>query len=181
MSVMGIFRQLQNGGPIYFRNKTFQVVGRKMGPHCSSSMNHIVNNLWLGSQYDADVLVHDNPEKITAILNVRGADAYNPPGRDQAAEHPGKAYKWISAADYGAVSPEHLREALEWLQEQTDKGERILIHCRHGISRSPAFLAAFMVKSGISSSFEEAKATISLHRPVYPASVCPAGHSDLDR
>jgi diacylglycerol kinase (ATP) len=143
-------------------------------------MNHIVNNLWLGSQYDADELVRNNPEKITAILNVRGADAYNPPGRDQAAEHPGKAYKWISAADSGAVSPEHLKEALDWLQEQTDNGERILIHCRHGISRSPAFLAAFMVKSGISSSLEEAKATISVHRLVYPASVSTACN-DHDR
>jgi hypothetical protein len=75
-------------------------------------MNHIVTNLWLGGQYDADELVRYNPEKITAILNVRGADAYNPPGRDQAAEHPGKVYKWISSTDDGAISPEHLREKL---------------------------------------------------------------------
>ncbi len=132
-------------------------------------MHHIVNNLWLGSQHDADQLVRNNPEKITAILNVRGADAYKPPGRDQAAEHPGKVYKWIPAPDTGAISPEYVREALVWLQEQTDKRERILIHCKHGISRSPAFLAAFMVESGISSSLEEAKVTISVHRPVQPA------------
>jgi len=132
-------------------------------------MDHIINNLWLGTQQDADELVRNNPEKITAILNVRGADAYKPPGRDQASEHPGKAYKWIPAPDNGFISPEHVREALVWLQEQTDKHERILIHCKHGISRSPAFLAAFMVESGISSSLEEAKATISAHRSVQPA------------
>jgi GGDEF domain-containing protein/predicted protein tyrosine phosphatase len=132
-------------------------------------MHYIVNNLWLGSQDDADKLVRNNPEKITAILNVRGADAYHPPGRDQSAEHPGKAYKWIPAPDIGAISPKHVREALLWLREQTDKNERILIHCKYGISRSPAFLAAFMVESGISPSLEEAKATISVHRPVQPA------------
>jgi GGDEF domain-containing protein/predicted protein tyrosine phosphatase len=132
-------------------------------------MHHIVNNLWLGSQHDADELIRNNPEKITAILNVRGADAYNPPGRNQAADHPGKAYKWIPAPDRGTISPKHVKEALLWLREQTDKGERILIHCKHGISRSPAFLAAFMVDSGISPSLEEAKATISVHRPVQPA------------
>jgi predicted protein tyrosine phosphatase len=121
-------------------------------------MHHIVNNLWLGSQHDADELVRKNPEKITAILNVRGADAYHPPGRDQAAEHPGKAYKWIPAPDVGTISPQHVRDALLWLREQTDKRERILIHCKYGISRSPAFLAAFMVESGISPSLEEAKA-----------------------
>ena len=38
-----------------------------------------------------------------------------------------------------------------------------------GISRSPGFLAAFMVSSGISSTLEEAKATISVHRRVQPA------------
>src|SRR6266581_2106295 len=129
-------------------------------------MHHIVNNLWLGSQDDADKLVRNNPEKITAILNVRGADAYDPPGRDQAAEHPDKAYKWIPASDIGTISPKHVKEALLWLREQTDKRERILIHCKHGISRSPAFLAAFMVESGISPSVEAAKATISVHRPV---------------
>jgi hypothetical protein len=37
-------------------------------------MQRIVNNLWLGSQHDADELVRHNPEKITAILNVRGAE-----------------------------------------------------------------------------------------------------------
>ena len=132
-------------------------------------MHHIVNNLWLGSQHDADQLVRNNPERITAILNVRGVDAYHPPGRDQAAEHPGKAYKWIPAPDIGILYPKHVKEALGWLQEQTDKGERILIHCKHGISRSPGFLAAFMVDSGISSSLEEARAAISVHRPVLPA------------
>jgi len=132
-------------------------------------MDHVVNNLWLGSQHDADELIRHNPEKITAILNVRGADAYHPPGRDQGAEHPGKAYKWIPAPDIAAVSPKHVREALLWLQEQTENRERILIHCKHGISRSPAFLAAFMVESGVSPSLEEAKATIAVHRHVEPA------------
>ena len=132
-------------------------------------MQRIVNNLWLGSQQDADELVRNNPEKITAILNVRGPDAYDPPGRDQAAEHPGKAYKWIPAPDIETIFPKHVKEALRWLREQTDKGERILIHCKYGISRSPAFLAAFMVESGISPNLEEAKATISVHRAVQPA------------
>ena len=132
-------------------------------------MHHIVNNLWLGSQHDADELARNNPEKITAILNVRGVDAYHPPGRNQAAEHPSKAYLWIPAPDIGIIYPKHVKEALGWLQEQTDKGERILIHCKYGISRSPGFLAAFMVASGISSSLEEAKVAISVHRSVLPA------------
>jgi GGDEF domain-containing protein len=80
-------------------------------------------------------------------------------------------YKWIPAPDTGFISPEHVREALVWLQEQTDKGNRILIHCKYGISRSPAFLAAFMVESGISSSPEGAKTTISVHRAVQPATL----------
>ena len=130
-------------------------------------MHHIVNNLWLGSQHDADELVRNNPEQITAILNVRGRDAYHPGGRDQAAEHPGKAYKYIPAPDIGVLYPGHVKEALAWLHEQTR--ERILIHCKYGISRSPGFLAAFMVESGISSSLEEAKAAISVHRAVCPA------------
>jgi GGDEF domain-containing protein len=132
-------------------------------------MDHIVNNLWLGSQRDADDLIQHNPEGITAILNVRGPDAYQPPGRDQSAEHPGKAYQWIPAPDIGQVSPWHVREAVEWLQEQTLRQERILVHCMFGISRSPAFLAAFMVKSGISASLEEATATIAARRNVRPA------------
>jgi GGDEF domain-containing protein len=133
-------------------------------------MDHIVNNLWLGSQRDADDLVDDNPENITAILNVRGPDAYRPAGRDQSAEHPGKTYKWIPAPDIGRVSPEHVQEATAWLQEQTNQGRRILIHCMHGISRSPAFLAAFMVKRGLAPTLDEAKAAILRHRAVQPAS-----------
>jgi GGDEF domain-containing protein len=132
-------------------------------------MHHIINNLWLGSQHDADALIHKNPENITAILNVRGPDAYYPPGRDQSAEHPGKAYKYIPAPDIGTISSMHVKEALLWLNEQTNNGARILIHCKHGISRSPGILAVFMVESGICASPEEAKAAISIHRPVLPA------------
>jgi GGDEF domain-containing protein len=102
---------------------------------------------------------------ITAILNVRGPDAFRPPGRDQSSEHPGKAYKWIPAPDVERIYPNHVKEAVAWLREQTEKGERILIHCKHGLSRSPAFLAAFMVESGISSSLEAAQATILAHHP----------------
>jgi protein-tyrosine phosphatase len=132
-------------------------------------IHHIVNNLWLGSQRDADELIRKNPQNITAILNVRGPDAYKPPGRDQSAEHAGKAYKWIPAPDTSVIIPGHVKEALAWLQERTEREERILIHCMHGISRSAGFLAAFMVKSGISRSVEEAVAAISVHRAVQPA------------
>ena len=45
-------------------------------------MQRIVQNFWLGGQEDADALVGRNPENITAILNVRGPDAYHPPGRE---------------------------------------------------------------------------------------------------
>jgi GGDEF domain-containing protein/predicted protein tyrosine phosphatase len=132
-------------------------------------MDPIVNNLWLGSQQDADDLVRKNPANITAILNVRGVDAYHPLGRDQSAQHPGKAYRYIPAPDIGVIYPKHVKEAVEWLREQTEKERRILIHCKHGISRSPGFLAAFMVASGISSNLEEATATMSEQRQVVPA------------
>jgi GGDEF domain-containing protein len=132
-------------------------------------MHHIVRNLWLGNQQDADKLIRKNPENITAILNVRGPDAYYPPGRDQSSEHPGKAYKYIPAPDTGFLAPKHVKEALLWLQEQTAQGARILIHCKHGISRSAGFLAAFMVQSGVAADFEAAKAAIAKHRPVQPA------------
>ena len=132
-------------------------------------MDHIVNNLWLGSQQDADDLVRKNPANITAILNVRGVDAYHPPGRDQSAQHPAKAYRYIAAPDIGLVYPKHVKEAVTWLREQTEKEERILIHCKHGISRSPGFLAAFMVESRISSSVDDAAAIMLEHRHVVPA------------
>jgi protein-tyrosine phosphatase len=132
-------------------------------------MDHIVNNLWLGSQQDADDLLRKNPANITAILNVRGIDAYHPPGRDQSAQHPVKAYRYIPAPDIGLVYPKHVKEAVTWLQEQTEKDERILIHCKHGISRSPGFLAAFMVENRISASAEEATAVMLKHRHVVPA------------
>ena len=132
-------------------------------------MHHIVHNLWLGSQRDADELVRNNPENITAILNVRGPDQYDPPGRDQSAEHPGKAYKWIPAPDIEIIYPQHVTDAVLWLREQAGKGQRILIHCMHGISRSPGFLAAFMVESGMSANLDEARATISAQRRVHPA------------
>ncbi len=57
---------------------------------------------------------------------------------------------YLPTPDTQPLSLEDLRRGAEWVNQQLNAGERVLIHCEHGVGRSVLLTAAALVASGMS-------------------------------
>lgn len=56
----------------------------------------------------------------------------------------------LPTPDTHPLSVEQLREGAEWVNRQIAAGQRVLIHCEHGVGRSVLLTAAALVAAGMS-------------------------------
>jgi protein tyrosine phosphatase (PTP) superfamily phosphohydrolase (DUF442 family) len=56
----------------------------------------------------------------------------------------------LPAPDTFPLTVEQLREGADWVNRQMSQGERVLIHCEHGVGRSVLLAAAALVAGGMS-------------------------------
>lgn len=64
-----------------------------------------------------------------------------------AAEHIDLLY--LPAPDTKPLTLEQLQEGAAWINQQLDRGERVLVHCEHGVGRSVLLAAAALVACGM--------------------------------
>jgi len=57
---------------------------------------------------------------------------------------------YLPAPDTHPLSVAQLREGAEWVNQQIASGQRVLIHCEHGVGRSVLLTAAVLVAAGMS-------------------------------
>jgi protein-tyrosine phosphatase len=73
----------------------------------------------------------------------------------------------LPTADHCAVSPAMLRKGVEFVNRRLDRGERVLVHCEHGIGRSATLALCVLVSRGMEplDALELAKSRRSLVSP----------------
>ena len=74
----------------------------------------------------------------------------------------GIALLYLPTPDTQPLSLSDLRRGAEWVNQQIDAGERVLIHCEHGVGRSVLLTAAALVAGGMSA--HEAVALVQRRR-----------------
>jgi hypothetical protein len=81
---------------------------------------------------------------ITAVLNLRSEhqDVFTPPMPT--------AYLWLPVEDFTDPSMEQLLIGSRFVDTAVIAGDRVLIHCKLGIGRSPTMAAAYLVWTGLS-------------------------------
>lgn len=55
---------------------------------------------------------------------------------------------WLPIPDETAPKMEAMEKGLEWLDEATYLGKKVLVHCRHGIGRTGTFVTAYLLRRG---------------------------------
>jgi protein-tyrosine phosphatase len=82
--------------------------------------------------------------KITVIVNLRGEyqDTFSPPNP--------MAYLWLPAEDHTDPTSEQLWLGVQFIDTAVKANQRVLIHCKMGIGRSPTLAAAYLVWTGLS-------------------------------
>lgn len=83
-------------------------------------------------------------EGITAIVNLCSES------QDDFGHPPPVAYLWLPVEDFTSPAMELMRIGSVFIDTAVKSGERVLIHCRLGIGRSPTMAAAYLVWTGIS-------------------------------
>jgi protein-tyrosine phosphatase len=82
---------------------------------------------------------------IARIVDLRSED------RDEELElaRHGIRLLHLPTEDQRAVSPEMLDEGVAWVREGLAAGQRVLIHCQHGIGRSALLAMCVLVQDGM--------------------------------
>jgi protein-tyrosine phosphatase len=80
--------------------------------------------------------------RFTAVLSLRGEfqDAFGPPFP--------QAYLWLPVPDHTEPPPEQLLIGAQFIDAAVQSKQRVLVHCKMGIGRSPTMVAAYLVWRG---------------------------------
>lgn len=96
--------------------------------------------LYIGNARDAQDLRVLQALGITRVLNVTS----HVPGYHQDS---GICYKTLPAMDSGHQNlRQYFDEAIHFIDEARQSGERVLVHCQAGVSRSPTIVIAYLMK-----------------------------------
>lgn len=114
-------------------------------------MHWIFDRLALGSQEDG--MAATRP-RVTTCLHI-GQHPYTP--------HPGVHLLHVPIEDEVCLPPETWAPLVYVLSTFVRHGERVLVHCRLGKSRSPALVCAYLMQCGMSA--EEARTYVHLLHP----------------
>jgi len=109
-------------------------------------ISKIYDRLYVGGYVQAARLSTENPLKITAVLDVSTAAAWERPASYTEAK--GITYCHIPFPDGEEIPEKEFWECMAFLQQHYDsriyQDGNVLIHCAAGISRSVVLAASFM-------------------------------------
>lgn len=82
--------------------------------------------------------------RIRAVVDLREEDCDD----QEALATAGLRFLHLPTPDLHPASPEMLERGVAFAREHIERGERVLIHCQHGIGRSPLLALCVMVDRG---------------------------------
>ncbi len=124
----------------------------------NSNANSILENLWLGSSQSVPSPEYDT---IISVMSEKEAQSYD------IRNHVGKRqWHMIPVEDREEEEIcQHFRNAHKLIQAALAAGKSVLVHCAHGVSRSPTIVAAYlMLEKGMRR--KEAIEWIAARRPI---------------
>ncbi len=111
----------------------------------------------------------DDAERLTKMLHIRAVVDLRTEACDDEVvlRRHGLTFLHLPTGDHGAVSQPMLRDGIAFVNRHLDRGERVLVHCQHGIGRSAILALCVLVSRGMAplDALELAKSRRSLVSP----------------
>lgn len=107
----------------------------------------LVGSLPLQSMDHLKQLQTENPQlAVFSVLEPWELGSLGPfSSAERIASHPDISWKHLSVPDLNAPSLESLKEGVKWIEEQTQNGKTVYIHCKAGVGRSATMAAAYLI------------------------------------
>lgn len=121
------------------------------------AMSEVYNRLFVGGYVQAAKLARNNPQDIRAVLDVSTEPPY-----DEAKDI---VYAHIPFDDGGAIPEQKFWACMKFLYDHYSKGEKCMVHCAAGMSRSVTIATSFLCYAHIMS-FEDALRYVKMRRPI---------------
>ena len=112
----------------------------------SLNMSWITPQLAVGGRIHPDDVPRLATTGVTRVVDTRSEYRDD----EQALAAHGIQLLYLPTPDTYPLSVEQLREGTDWVSRQIEVGEKVLIHCEHGVGRSVLLTAAALVAGGMS-------------------------------
>lgn len=139
-------------------------------------MEEIIKHLWIGSDDDVPeakkrgyarlACCKDGPDGHREMLGYETLGA--PKGKDYLFARKGDwmALNLIDSENPMLIPDKVIDAGIDFIQEQMDKGNKILVHCNAGMSRSPSIVMLYLHKIGeLSQGYNRA---LHIFKTLYP-------------
>ena len=133
-------------------------------PTWQPNLSWIIPTVALGGSFPSERTRHLAEElRVRAIVDLR-IEACDD---ERLLQEHGIAFLRLPTEDHGAVSQPMLRDGVAFANTYLDQGERVLIHCEHGIGRSATLALCVLVSRGLAplEALEQAKSRRALVSP----------------
>jgi hypothetical protein len=114
-------------------------------PAWTPNLSWITDHLAIGGRFPPERSEHlAQALHVRAVIDMRSEDC------DDAAilERHGIAFLHLPTDDHGAVTSAMIEQGVGFARPHLQRGERVLVHCEHGIGRSATLALCIMVDSG---------------------------------
>ncbi len=99
---------------------------------------------------DVSVIQEEGVKSVLCLITENEFSAYGVPGLKAAYSDAGFDAQYLPIADQTTPALAPMLAALQWLDEQIQKGQKVLVHCAGGLGRSGLIAAAYlMLKRGL--------------------------------
>lgn len=133
-------------------------------PDWQPNLSWLTEHLAVGGRFPSDRTEHlAGTLGIKAVVDLRGEDRDD---EEMLVRH-GVSFLHLPTPDHGAVATAMLEDGVAFVGRHLDRGERVLIHCEHGIGRSATLALCVLVQGGLDplAALELAKARRALISP----------------
>jgi protein-tyrosine phosphatase len=126
----------------------------------TESMTKINSRIYLGTLWNVEQLLKDNPKPITHVLNCTDDASLD-------RQLDGFTYARLDQLDGSSFALSAIHGGLDFIRHGLCQDGSVLVCCHAGLSRSPAMVIAFLYTTGMT--WKEAREYVITRRPiVYP-------------
>ncbi len=109
------------------------------------NLSWITSMLAVGGQFSSESIPALTNLEVRNVVDVRLEDKDD----EELLRQNGIDLLYLPTPDVHPLSLEDLRKGSEWINNRLQKGQKVLVHCKHGVGRSVLLTAAALVDQGL--------------------------------